>query len=52
MVGLVNCVLFEYYILFMKMALDPPKIPSTRFIYLFFTNVKTSLRLNVVMPQL
>lgn len=51
MVGLVKCALFEYYIIFMKMALDPPKIPSTRFFF-FLTNVKTLLMLNVVVPLL
>ncbi len=51
MVGLVKCVLFEYYINFMKMALDPPAIPYTNYLFIF-TNVKTLLRLNVVVPLL
>jgi hypothetical protein len=41
--------LFKYRILFIKMALDAPTIPSTKFNFYLLTNVETLLGLNLVM---
>jgi hypothetical protein len=49
MVNFVKCVLFKYRIFFIKMALDAPTIPSTKFNLSLLTNVETLVGLNLVM---
>ncbi len=50
MINPIKCVLIEYCILFVKMALDAPIMPSIKFIFSLFIDVETLLGLDVVMP--
>jgi len=52
MINIVKCVLFEYFIFFMKMALDAPTIHSTKSNLYLLTNVETLLNFNTMMPLL
>ncbi len=52
MINLVKCVLFEYCIFSMKMALDAPTIHSTKSNLYLLTNVETLLGFNAMMPLL
>ncbi len=51
MINLVKCVLFEYCIFFMNMALDAPTIHSTKSNFYLLTNVETLLGFNAMMPM-
>ncbi len=52
MINLVKHVLSEYYILFMKMALDALTIPFAKSIFSLWTNLETLLGLNAMMSML
>ncbi len=52
MINIVKCVLFEYCIFFMKMALDAPTIHSTKSNLYLLTNVETLLSFNTMMALL
>jgi hypothetical protein len=52
MINPIKQVLFEYHILFMKMALDAATIPSAQSNIYLSTDVETLLRLNAMMPLL
>ncbi len=52
MISLVKCVLFEYYILLMRITLNAPIITSTKSNLCLLINVQMLLRLNAIMPLL
>lgn len=52
MISVIKCVLSEYCIFFMKMALDVPAMHYAIFNLSLFTNVKTLFKLNAMMSLL